>query len=76
MKSKIEGLNIKNTGIDVIIQKTDTLPEQNKQEEICRINFNAPVLFKQRLQIYCIQNNLSITDCIINTISDFLDKKT
>jgi hypothetical protein len=75
-KSRIEGLNIKNTGIDSIIQSTepDTLTEfQEKKEETSRINFDAPVSLKQRLQIYCVQNKTSIKDFIISTILERLN---
>jgi hypothetical protein len=73
-KSRIEGLNIKNTGIDSIIKKTEpeTLPEQ---EQTSRINFDAPASLKQRLQIYCVQNKISIKDFITGAILERLNNE-
>jgi hypothetical protein len=75
-KSRIEGLSIKNTGIDSIIQSTepDTLPElQKKKEETSRINFDVSASLKQRLQIYCVQNKTSIKDFITSIILERLN---
>lgn len=68
--------------IDAIFQSTEpeTLPdpeqETNIPEETTRINFDAPASLKKRLQIYCVQNNISIKDFIINTIIKQLDEQT
>jgi len=67
-------------GIDAIFQSTEpeTLPDQEQKtnipEKTTRINFDAPVSFKKRVQRYCLENDISIKDFIINTITDFLDK--
>jgi len=73
-KSRIEGLGIKNTGIDGIIQKTEpeTFPEQ---EQTSRINFDAPASLKQRLRIYCIKNKISIKDFITMAILERLNNE-
>lgn len=73
-KSRIEGLEIKNTGIDSIIQSTepDTLPELQKEEKTSRINFDAPASLKERLQIYCVKNKISIKDFITGAILERL----
>lgn len=67
-------------GIDEIFKSTEpNTPEEKKNieiEETSRINFDAPETLKQRLQIYCIQNKISIKKFIINAITEQLDKKT
>jgi len=80
-KSRIEGLNIKNTGIDSLIQRTEPdapLPEQkaNGTEDTSRINFNAPASFKERLQIHCVRNKTSVKDFIIDTLTKRLDENS
>lgn len=75
-KSRIQGLNIKNTGIDGLIQRTEQeaipVPENNRQEETSRINFDAPVSLKKQLQIYCVQNQLSVKNFLIDAIQEKL----
>jgi hypothetical protein len=81
-KSRIEGLNIKNTGIDSLIQNTNTVPpahpepRSNRPEETSRINFDAPASFKQRLQIHCIKNKTSVKDFIIETLTARLNNES
>lgn len=68
-------------GIDSIFQSTEpeTLPEEKKAvqgEKTSRINFDAPVSLKKRLQLYCLENDISIKDFIIQCITERLDKQT
>ncbi|KAA6331499.1 hypothetical protein EZS27_019890 [termite gut metagenome] len=67
------------SGIDSIFQSTEpeANPEEKKivpKEKKSRINFDAPVSLKKRLQLYCLQNNISIKDFIIQCITERLDK--
>lgn len=68
-------------GIDAIFQSTEpeARPEENKPvqgEKTSRINFDAPVSLKKRLQLYCLENDISIKDFIIQCITERLDKQT
>lgn len=74
-KSKIEGLDIKNKGIDVLIQNTEpmsTSRNKQEQEKITRINFEITEDLKDRLKIYCVKNKISIRDFITEIILERL----
>jgi hypothetical protein len=76
-KSRLNGLNIKNTGIDALIQKTEEAitPQKNEPvEKMSRINFDAPISLKKQMQIYCVQNNISIKNFLIDAITEQLKK--
>jgi len=68
-------------GIDAIFQSTEpeAYPEEKRSvqgEKTSRINFDAPISFKKRLQLYCLENDTSIKDFIIQCVTERLDKHT
>lgn len=69
-KSRIEGMNIKKIGIDGIIQRTEStsIPELQKEDQTSRINFDVTASLKERLQIHCVKNKVSLKDFITNAI--------
>lgn len=69
-KSRIEG-------IDGIFRNTETeqRPEDIKTvaEETSRVIFECPVSLKQRLQIYCVQNKITLKEFITGAILEKLN---